>query len=136
MGRSGGGFSTKIHVLTDALGLPLRFILTGGQVHDVSQAETLLTGQSSEYVIGDKGYASAAVLEFIERQGAIPVIPPHPRSLSSHYWFDRHLYKERHAVECFFNKLKHYRRIFSRFDKLAARFLSFVCFASALICLR
>jgi transposase len=102
----------------------------------VSQAEALLSGQPSEYVIGDKGYASAAVLEFIERQGAIPVIPPHPRSLGLHYWFDRHLYKERHAVECFFNKLKHYRRIFSRFDKLATRFLSFVCFASALICLR
>ncbi len=121
--------------MTDALGLPLRFIVSTGQVHDVTQATSLLAGQPSDYVIGDKGYASAPVWEFIERQGAIPVIPPHPRSLKP-LWYDRHLYKERHAVECFFNKLKHYRHIFARFDKLAANYLSFVCFISALIWLR
>jgi transposase len=115
--------------------LPLELLLTGGPVHDVTQAETLLGAWRSAFVIGDRGYASAALAAQIEQGGAIPVIPPHPRSLTA-TWYDAHLYKERHAIECFFNKLKQYRRIFTRYDKLARRYLSFIHFASALIWLR
>ena len=135
LGRSRGGFSTKIHVIVDALGLPLDFVLTGGQSHDVTQAPTLLQGQRSEYVMGDKGYDAVNLLELIEAQGAIPVIPARSNRKQPH-WHDRDLYKERHAVECFVNKIKHYRHIFSRFDKLACRYLSFLHFVSTLIWLR
>ena len=135
LGRSAGGFSTKIHTVTEALGQPLHFRLTGGQMHDVTQAAALLGAYAAEYVIADRGYAAAAFAAQIEQRGAIPVIPPHPRRLTPQ-WYDRELYKERHVIECFFNKLKHYRRIFTRFDKLAQRYLSFVQLASTLIWLR
>lgn len=135
LGRSGGGFSTKVHTLTEALGQPLRVVLTGGQVHDVTQAQTLLDGQEAEFVIGDRGFASADLAAWLEERGMIPVIPPHPRS-HTRPWYDRALYQERHVIECFFNKLKHYRHLFTRFDKLALHYLSFVYFVSALIWLR
>jgi transposase len=135
LGRSRGGFSSKIHIVVDALGNPLDFVLTAGQVHDLKQAPTLLQGRTCDYVIADKGYDADALLALIEAMGAIPVIPARknrtePRPL------DAHLYKERHLVECFINKIKWYRRIFSRFDKLASRFLGFLSFVSTLIWLR
>ena len=104
-------------------------------MHDVTQATELLGTYAAEYVIADRGYASAAFWAQLEQRGIIPVIPPHPRSLTPQ-WYDRELYKERHVIECFFNKLKHYRRVFTRFDKLAPRYLSFVQLASTLIWLR
>ena len=101
LGRSRGGFSTKIHVSVDSLGNPLRFILTGGQQHDITQAEELIAGYAGEHVLADKGYDAQ---EFL--------------------------------VECFINKMKHYRRIFSRFEKLDTRYLGFLHFTAALIWLR
>ena len=121
--------------MTEALGQPLRFRLTGGQVHDVTQAAALLDALPTTYVIADRGYASADLWTQIEQAGAVPVSPSHPRSLRT-TWYDAHLYKERHVIECFFNKLKHYRRVFTRFDKLATRYLSFVQLAATLIWLR
>ena len=118
LGRSRGGFSTKIHVLVDALGNPLDFILTAGQVADVTQAPALLAGVSATYAILDKAYDSDEVLNLIQQQDMIAVIPPKAnRKVQRDY--DRHLYKERHLVECFINKIKHYRHVFSRFDKTA-----------------
>lgn len=111
------------------------FVLTGGQTHDVTQAATLLVGQRSEYVIADKAYDADSVVELIEAQHAIPVIPTRSNRITPR-WYDRDLYKERHAVECFVNKIKHYRHIFSRFDKLALRYLGFLQFVAALIWLR
>ena len=110
-------------------------MLTGGQVHDVTQAPSLLIGQRCEYVIADKSYDAAALLELIEAQGAIPVIPAR-RNHKQPRWHDRDLYKERHAVECFVNKIKQYRHIFSRFEKLAPRYLGFLQFVAVLIWLR
>lgn len=135
LGRSRGGFSTKIHILVDALGNPLEFILTAGQVADVTQAEALLAGQHAQYGIMDKAYDADRVLKQLELQGIIPVIPPksnrkQPRD------YDRHLYQERHLVECFIGKLKQFRRVFSRFDKRATHFMHFIRFAAALIWLR
>jgi transposase len=135
LGRSVGGFSTKIHIVTDALGLPLNFILTGGQRHDSSQAPALLGAQPSDFVIADKGYDFVAIRAQIEALGAIPVIPERSNRKSP-LWYDRSLYKERHVIECFINKLKQYRHIFSRFDKLASRYLGFLYFVSTLIWLR
>jgi len=86
-------------------------------------------------VIADKAYDSDDFLKVIFTYGAVPVIPPRSnRKISRQY--DKHLYRERHLVECFINKIKHYRHIFSRFDKLANRYLGFISFVGALICLR
>lgn len=135
LGRSRGGFTSKIHILVDALGNPLRFILTGGQVHDSSLASALLGEYTAEHIIGDKAYDDLAFIRLVEATGAIAVIPPRKNRRQSRV-YDKHLYKERHLVECFINKLKYYRRVFARYDKLAEHFLGFIYFASTLIWLR
>lgn len=135
LGRSRGGFSTKIHLVVDGLGNPLDFVLTAGQVNDITQAPILLQGHRADYVIADKGYDSDALIALIEQMEAIPVIPARKNRTEPRY-YDPHIYKERHLVECCINKLKWYRRIFSRFDKLASRFLGFLAFVAALIWLR
>ena len=135
LGRSRGGFSTKIHVNVDALGNPLRFRLTGGQSHDITQAVDLVEGYQSEYVIADTAYDAQSFLTVIEDCGAIAVIPPRKNRREGRE-YDKHLYKERHLVECFIGKIKHYRRIFSRFEKMASRYLGFLSFVGALIWLR
>lgn len=132
LGRSKGRFSTKIHAATDALGHSLKFLLTGGQQHDITQAPELLQDQKADFVIADRGYDANELIELIDQMGAIPVIPPRKNRTELRF-YDGHLYKERHLIECFFNKLKYYRRIFSRFDKLASRYLGFIHFAAALI---
>ena len=119
----------------DALGNPLRFKLTQGQTHDVTQAQALIADFEAEHVIGDKGYDSTAFLQRILDSGALPVIPPRS-NLKTMRDYDQHLYRERHLVECFINKIKHYRHIFSRFDKLSSRFMGFLSFVGTLICLR
>lgn len=135
LGRSKGGFTTKIHAVVDALGQALKFSLTGGQTHDITQASYLIEGLKNSNIIADKGDDSNAFIEQIERQNCIPVIPPRScRKEAREY--DEHLYKERHLVECFFNKIKHFRRVFSRFDKKASSFMGFLAYASVILWLR
>ena len=135
LGRSRGGFSTKIHITVDGLGNPLRLRLTGGHRHDMTQAEALIDGFDFDHLLADRGYAAGPFVELVLAQGMEPVIPPHQRANQTRE-YDRWRYRERHLVECFINKIKHYRRVFSRYDKLASRFLGFVQFVSALIWLR
>ena len=135
LGRSRGGFSTKIHIAVDALGNPLRFILTGGERHDCTQATALLVGFDADYVIADKGYDTNDLREQITAHDAEAVIPPRARRTDPAD-YDRHRYTERHLIECFINKIKHFRRIFSRFEKLANRYLGFLQLVSILIWLR
>ena len=135
LGRSRGGFSSKIHILVDALGNPLHFILTGGQRHDVTQAPALIEPYEFEYAIGDKGYDSDEFLAAIAEKNAIAVIPPRANRKEERE-YDKHMYKERQLVECFIGKIKWYRRIFTRFDKLQRRYLAFLQFVSTLIWLR
>jgi transposase len=123
----------------------LDFVLTGGQAHDVTQAPTLLGERESDYVLGDKSYDADDLIELIEAHHAIPVIPPRVNRKEQR-WYDPDLYKERHAVECFVNKIKwhilmaghhgQFRHIFSRFDKLARQYLGFLQFVATLIWLR
>lgn len=113
LGRCRGGFSTKIHITVDGLGNPLRLHLTPGQRNDITEAEALIIGYNSEHVIGDKGYDADDFISVIEANGAIAVIPPRSNRVEQRE-YDQHLYKERHLVECFINKIKWYRRIFSR----------------------
>jgi transposase len=123
----------------DGLGNPLTFTLTAAQESDIGQASILLE-QSRRFgpctfVIADKGYDSADLRHQIVTLDAQPVIP-YRCNVRNQQPVDFHLYKERHLVECFINKIKHYRRLFSRYEKLASRFLGFLHFVSALIWLR
>ena len=135
LGRSKGGFSTKIHVMTDALGNPLDFVLTGGQVADITQAYTLVEGVTATYALLDKAYDCDKLIEQLKSQGIIPVIPPKANRKEPRE-YDKHIYKERSLVECFIGKLKQFRRVFSRFDKWAKNYMNFVRFSAALIWLR
>lgn len=135
LGRSKGGFTTKIHVMVDALGNPLDFILTGGQAADVTQAYVLIEGVSATYALMDKAYDADNLIEQLKQQGIIPVIPPKANRKEPRE-YDKHIYKERHLVECFIGKLKQFRRIFSRFDKWAKNYMNFVRFAATMIWLR
>ena len=132
MGRSRGGFSTKIHIVVDALGNPVEFILTGGQQADVTQAEPLMLGHEADAVIADKAYDSDAVVAAAKRQGAEAVIPSKKnRKVPREY--DKHLYKERKKVEWFINLIKPYRRVATRYEKTARNFLGFVRVASIMV---
>jgi transposase len=135
LGRSRGGFSCKIHVTVDALGNPLRFILTAGQRHDITQAQALLEGFDFENLIADRGYAAEDFIDWLLGRGIKAVVPPHQRAKILRD-YDEWLYRERHLVECFMNKIKHFRRIFSRFDKLDSSFLGFLHYVAVLIWLR
>lgn len=132
LGRSSGGFPAKIHALVDAPGYPVRITLTAGQVHDSVPAQKLLQEQPAEYVIADKAYDSDDLISFIISQGSIPVIPSR-RNRKQPREYDRHIFKERHLVEIFFNKIKHYRRVATRYEKLAENFLSMVLIACCMI---
>ncbi len=120
----------------DALGNPLKFVLTSGAAGDNPQAIPLLEGQQAREVVADRGYdADKTVADLEQQMQAIATIPPKknrtvPRDC------DYAAYRERHLVECFIGKLKHFRPIFSRFDKYAKRFLAFVHFASTFIWLK
>ena len=135
LGRIKGGFTTKIHVV-DALGQALRFSLTGGQRNDITQASGLLRHFKGANTIADKGYDSEKLLSQIQEQGCRAVIPPRSNRKKNLRKYDKHLYKERHLVECFFNKVKHFRRVFSRFDKKASSFMGFLAYASIILWLR
>ncbi len=135
LGRSRGGFSTKIHIAVDALGNPLRLILTAGQESDVTQGAPLIKDFAAQAVIADKGYDSDELVKTITALQAQAVIPPRANRKEQRE-YDRHLYRERHLVECFIGKIKHYRRVFSRFEKLSKNYLGFLSFVSALIWLR
>ena len=135
LGRSKGGFTTKIHAIVDALGNPLHFILTPGQRNDITQAVALTEKISHTTILADKGYDSQPFIDSIQEKSCTPVIPP-KRNRKIQRLYDEHVYKERHLIECFFGKIKHFRRIFSRFDKTAHTFLAFLYFVGALIWLR
>ena len=127
--------TTKIHTLTDAQGRPLRFILTGGQAHDSTTAADLLAGRATTAVIADKAYDNNALRELIGNAEAAAVIP----SLGSrkvHIPHDKAADKLRNRIERFFNKLKHFRHIATRYDRRAVHFLAALHLASAMIWMR
>lgn len=135
LGRSRGGFSTKIHITVDGLGNPLRLRLTGGQRHDSTQALELVEQLDFQRLLADRGYASQDFVAWLLERGIEVVIPPH-QCAKERRAYDTWVYRERHLVECFINKIKHFRRVFSRFDKLAKRYLGFLHLTSTLIWLR
>lgn len=135
LGRSRGGFTIKIHALCDAFGNPIRFILTGGEQHDCTQALGLLDGLSGEAVLADKGYDADYIVEAVKNMGAIAVIPPKLNRIVQRK-YDQHLYKERNLIERMFGKLKQFRRVATRYEKTKIAFMSFLHIASILLFLK
>ena len=135
IGRSRGGLSTKLHIAVDALGNPLRIRLTPGQAHDITQAEALVSGLPAEILIADKAFDADAFRAHLSAHDIHAVIPSN-RSRAQAIAHDPELYKERHLVECFINKIKHFRRIATRYDKTAQAFMSMICIACMMVWLR
>ena len=134
MGRSRGGLTTKIHAVVDAKGLPIRLGLTPGQAYDGEAAMELLNAlPENAMVLADKAYDANAIREMINGQGAWANIPPESNRKDP-ICFSPYLYKARNLVERFFNKIKHFRRIATRYDKLAANYMAMIKLASIRVC--
>ena len=135
MGRSRGGLTTKIHLLVDGLGRPLRFLLSPGQAADISSAPALVKGMKAKGVIADKGYDSRAFRDLI-RSKRMRIVIPSTKSRRRRIPYNRVAYRERNLVERCFNKLKHFRRVATRYDRLDCHFLALIHLASTMIWLR
>jgi transposase len=124
--------TTKIHAVVEGLGQLARWTLTAGQTHDITQAQTLIAGLATQAVVADKAYDADPLIESITQTGASAVIPSrgNRRQLRA---FDAHHYKHRNLIERFFCRIKHFRRIATRYDKLASRFSSFVALVAAFV---
>lgn len=134
LGRSRGGFSTKIHVACDGVGKPVKLILTPGQDHDITQGPALLAGIDADKVIADRAYDSDPFIETIESKDAEAVIPPRSNRTEQRS-YDKEEYKKRNVVERFINLIKQYRRVATRYEKTARNFLAMVQLASIFVVL-
>ena len=132
LGRSRGGFSTKIHLRTDAKGRPLAFDVTGGEAHEVKGYDALmeLCEAHPAKLLGDRGYDANAIRDDLKERGIEPVIPP-KSNRAQPIEYDRDAYKRRNLIERCVNALKQFRRIATRYEKTARAFLSMLCIGSA-----
>lgn len=136
MGRSRGGLTTKVHAVVDALGLPIKLSLSEGQAYDGHQANALLSDlPSNAMVIADRAYDADAIRKLVASQHAWANIAPMPNRRNKPV-FSKHLYKMRNLVERFFNKLKHFRAVATRYDKDPQNYLAGIKLASIRIWLR
>ena len=136
MGRSRGGLTTKIHVLVDALGRPIRLKLTEGQAHDGrSAADMYGSVGAGQTLLADRAYDSDALRDSLAACGAVANIRPMPtrRRVPA---FDATLYRKRNRVERFFSKIKHFRAVATRYDKRDDNFLASIQLAALRIWLR
>jgi transposase len=137
IGRSCGGLTTKIHIAADACGNPIDFKITGGEVHDAKVAPQLIEViETAEYFIADKGYDSDEIREKATKDDMKPIIPRRSNSTKQNPEFDKYLYKLRHMVENLFARLKHFRSIAMRFEKLARNFKAITYIACMFIWLK
>jgi transposase len=132
LGRSKGGYTSKIHAVTDALGNPIRIIITPGQRNDITQAPALIDGLEFSYGLGDKAYDADSFRAQIKKQGGIAVIPSR-KNRKDPIEYDKDIYENRYVIEGFFGKIKFMRRIFSRFDKSVRNFAAFLALAASLV---
>jgi transposase len=135
LGKSRGGFGTKVHVRVSGLGLPTQFVLSPGQEADITHAPALLEGVTPAVVIADKGYDKQALVAAIEAKGGEAVIPTQ-KNRAVQREIDREKYKDRNLVERFWARAKQYRRVATRYEKKAQNFLAFVHLASIMLLLR
>ena len=134
VGRTKGGLNTKIHAIVDGLGNPVAFLLSPGNENDSTHAIELMRmiDIADSNLLADKAYGTKGILAYIKEHGATVVIPP--KSNTKEPWeVDYCLYKERHLVECFFQKIKWFRRVATRYDKIDKSFLAFVYIAAIMI---
>ena len=135
LGRSRGGFGTKIHAAVTGLGLPHTITRSPGQDADISHADVLLAGTPPAVVIADKGYDKQSLVDAIEDRGGEAVIPARKNRTEGRE-IDRDLYRERNLVERFWSRAKQCRRVATRYEKTARNFLAFVHVTSIMILLR
>ena len=136
MGRSRGGLTTKIHALVDGCGLPIALKLTEGQAHDGRSAADMLGSVGpGQVLLADRAYDSDALRQALAERGAWANVKPMP-GRKRVPTFSAFLYKDRNLVERFFNKLKHFRGVATRYDKLAENYLAGVKLASLRIWMR
>ena len=136
MGRSRGGLTSKIHAVVDTNGLPVRLALTAGEAHDNRLAGRLLSRlKSGTMLLTDRGYDADWIRALVRRRGAWANIPAKINRTEA-LCFSPYLYRARNLVERFFNKLKHFRRIATRYDKTARNFLAAVLLAAARLWIR
>ncbi len=119
----------------DALGNPVRLLLTAGQASEYGQANALIDGFKTDYVVADRGYDSDEFIETIGLSGATAVIPPRSHRKTPRQ-YDKHIYKERNLVERFFQKIKNFRRIATRYERLAQNYLSMLQLVATVIWLK
>jgi len=136
MGRSRGGLTTKIHALVDANGLPITLKLTEGQAHDGRSARDMLGSLAAGHILlGDRAYDSDGLRQILADRGAWANVKPMPNRKNVPA-FSAFLYRYRNLVERFFNKLKHFRAVATRYDKQSENYLAGVKLASARIWMR
>lgn len=136
MGRSRGGLTTKIHALVDARGRPVVLKLTPGQAHDGRSATDMLNGVGEgQILLADRAYDSNALRQRLEKRGVWACIKSMPGRLSPPA-FSAFLYRYRNLVERFFNKLKHFRAVATRYEKHPDNYLALVKLAAIRIWLR
>jgi len=136
MGRSRGGLTSKIHAIVDTNGLPVRLALTAGEAHDNRLAGSLLSRlKTGSMLLADRGYDADWIRALARQHGAWANIPPKGNRKEG-LCFSPYLYRAHNLVERFFNKIKHCRRVATRYDKLAANYLAFVQLASMRLWLR
>lgn len=117
------------------MGNPVRLLLSAGQCSDIGQAEALIEGFDFKYLLGDKGYDAKNLEDKVTEKQAIACIPSR-KNCKIQRDYDQHLYKDRNLVERFFNLIKHFRRIATRYEKTDQNYLAMAHFASAIILLR
>jgi transposase len=132
IGRSKGWVSSKLHAACDALGNPVRFFVTAGQRSDYIKALDLIKSQGMS---GDKGYDAHYVVEAVTSTGDEAVIPPRSQRKTTKA-YDKEVYKEKNLIERMFNKLKHFRRVATRYDTLDVAYLAFALFAGIYLWLK
>ena len=136
MGRSRGGLTTKIHALVDACGLPILLKITEGQAHDGRSADDMLSSLGSgDMLLADRAYDSDALRLDLAERGARANVKLMPNIVNLPP-FNKRLYRKRNVVERFFNKLKHFRAIATRYDKRDDNYLASIKLASARIWMR
>jgi transposase len=127
--------TTKIHLATNEKGLPIRARLTGGNAADITEARNLIRGLKAKALLADKGYIGKPLRRHLQRRGIKPVIPPRSNARRP-CKYSKHLYKHRNRIERCFNKLKHFRRFATRYDRNDAHFQATVTLASISLWLR
>ena len=133
MGRSRGGLSTKIHLATDQSGRAVRFIIGPGQESDYRKAWDLISGFKTEALLADKGYDADWLIAAAEQQGIESIVIPPKERRKTKRDYDRVFYKERNKIERYFKRLKHWRRVATRFEKTARNFMAIIYIAATII---